>query len=107
MKFGRNSTTEKSDKFLTNASDTEIAMRYSAEMRGIAQYYALAKNFTTALGKLRILWIRSFLKTLANKHQTSVQKIATMLDRGGYLAVREWDSKGREREETRSLLDTF
>src|ERR671927_200333 len=74
-------------------------MRYSAEMRGIAQYYALAKNFTTALGKLRILWIRSFLKTLANKHQTSVQKIATMLDRGGYLAVREWDSKGREREE--------
>ena len=87
------------NKFLTNASDTEIAMCYSAEMRGIAQYYALAKNFTTALGKLRILWIRSFLKTLANKHQTSVQKIATMLDHGGYLAVREWDSKGREREE--------
>jgi RNA-directed DNA polymerase len=34
--------------FLTNASDTEIAMRYSAEMRGIAQYYTRAKNFTTA-----------------------------------------------------------
>lgn len=34
--------------FLTNASDTAIARRYSAEMRGIAQYYARAKNFATA-----------------------------------------------------------
>lgn len=84
--------------FLTNASDTEIAMRYSAEMRGIAQYYMLAKNFTTALGKLRILWIRSFLKTMAHKHQTSAQKIATRLDRGGYFAVRAWDSKGQARD---------
>ena len=84
--------------FLTNASDTEIAMRYSAEMRGIAQYYTLAKNFTTALSKLRILWIRSFLKTMANKHQTSVQRIATMLNRGTYMAVRETGSNGKVRE---------
>jgi len=84
--------------FLTNASDTEIAMRYSAEMRGIAQYYTLAKNFTTALSKLRILWIRSFLKTMANKHQTSVQNIATMLNRGTYMAVRETGSNGKVRE---------
>src|SRR5574341_979052 len=84
--------------FLTHASDTEIAMRYSDEIRGIAQYYVLAKNFTTALGKLRILWMRSFLKTMANKHQTSVQKVATMLNRGSYMAVREWDSQGKARE---------
>jgi len=84
--------------FLTNVSDTEIAMRYSAEMRGIAQYYTLAKNFTTALGKLRILWMRSFLKTMANKHQTTVQKVATMLNRGPYLAVRAVGTDGRIRE---------
>jgi group II intron reverse transcriptase/maturase len=88
----------KHNTFLTNASDTEIARRYSAEMRGIAQYYALAKNFATALGKLRILWIRSFLKTMANKHQTSVQKIATMLNRGSYMAVRETGSNGKTTE---------
>jgi len=88
----------KHNTFLTHASDTEIAMRYSAEMRGIAQYYTLAKNFTTALSKLRILWIRSFLKTMANKHQTSVQKIATMLNRGLYMAVRETGSNGKIRE---------
>ncbi len=84
--------------YLTNASDTEIAMCYTAEMRGIAEYYKLAKNFTTALGKLRILWMRSFLKTMANKHDTSVQKIATMLNRGSYTAVRETGTNGKVKE---------
>src|SRR5713226_5771183 len=49
---------------LTECSDAEIASQYSAEMRGIAQYYALAKNFNRALGKLRFIWIQSFLKTM-------------------------------------------
>jgi hypothetical protein len=51
---------------LSHLSDAEITLHYSAEMRGIAQYYALANNFAI-LGKLRILWIRSYLKTMANK----------------------------------------
>jgi len=84
--------------FLMHVSDTEIARTYSDEMRGIAQYYGLAKNFTKALGKLRILGIRSFLKTMASKHQTSMQKIATKLNRGSYLAVREVDGQGKVRE---------
>lgn len=76
----------KQKAFLLNASDAEIVLHYTAEMRGIAQYYALAKNFA-ALGKLRILGIRSLLQTMANKHKTSVQKVATMLNRGGYLTI--------------------
>ena len=73
---------------LSHLSDAEIMLHYSAELRGFAQYYALADNFAI-LGKLRILWIRSYLKTMANKYKTSVQKVATMLNRGSYMAVRE------------------
>jgi Type II intron maturase len=65
----------------------------TGEMRGIAQYYVLASNFHTAIGKLRFLGTQSFLKTMGDKHQMSMQKVATMLNRGSYLAVRE---KGRE-----------
>jgi len=96
--YGNWETLEAKQKaFLLNASDAEIALQYTAEMRGIAQYYALAKNFAS-LGKLRILGIRSFLKTMANKHKTSVQQVATMLNRGSYLAVREKSKTGKMRE---------
>jgi group II intron reverse transcriptase/maturase len=81
---------------LSHLSDAEITLHYSAEMRGLAQYYALADNFAT-LGKLRILWIRSYLKTMANKYKTSVQKVATMLNRGAHMAVRE-TVKGKTKE---------
>lgn len=84
--------------FLSHCSDVEIALQYSAEMRGFAQYYALANNYTSALGRLRFVWIQSFLKTMANKHQTSMQKVATQLNRGGYLTVRETGKDGRRRE---------
>jgi hypothetical protein len=83
---------------LTESSDADIASQYSAEMRGIAQYYALAKNFNRALGKLRFIWIQSFLKTMGSKHQTSMQKVATMLTRGAYMAVRETEREGKIRE---------
>jgi group II intron reverse transcriptase/maturase len=83
---------------LINVSDAEITLCYSAELRGIAQYYALASNFSHAMGKLRILWIQSYLKTMANKHKMSVQQVATMLNRGSYMAVREKGKTGKVRE---------
>jgi hypothetical protein len=83
--------------YLSHASDAEITMHYSAEMRGLAQYYALADNWNS-LGKLRLLWIQSYFKTLANKHKTSMQKVATMLNRGPYMAVRETKKDGKTRE---------
>jgi Type II intron maturase len=84
--------------FLINVSDAEITLSYSAELRGFAQYYALASNYSHAIGKLRILWIQSYLKTMANKHKMSVQKVATMLNRGSYMAVREKGKTGKGRE---------
>jgi len=83
--------------FLSHTSDVEILMHYSAEMRGIAQYYALANNFR-GLDRLQHLWQSSFLKTMANKHESSVHKIATMLNRGLYKAVRVTGKDGKRRE---------
>jgi len=77
--------------FLAQCSDVEIALHYSAEMRGIAQYYALASNFARPLARLYLLWKTSFLKTMGLKYKKSVQQVATMLNRGGYLAVRAKD----------------
>jgi hypothetical protein len=81
-------------------SEREITQLYSAELRGLAQYYALAKNFSKALGKLRILWMRSYLKTMALKNKMSVSKMEAILDRGGYHAVKVWDRDGNEKEYT-------
>jgi hypothetical protein len=83
----------RSRPILSQVSDAEIALKYSVEMRGFAQYYAIAVNFS-AMNKLRYLWVQSFLKTMANKYKSSMQKMATMLNRGGYMAVREKDRLG-------------
>jgi len=86
--------------FLCQLSEREITQHYSAELRGLAQYYALAKNFSKALGKLRILWMRSYLKTMALKNKTSVSQIEATLNRGNYHAVRVWDREGKVKEYT-------
>ena len=55
--------------------DFSIIGRYGAELRGYVNYYPLAHN----VGKLyRLKWTMetSMLKTLANKHRSSVMKMA-------------------------------
>lgn len=60
-------------------SDAEIILAYNGELRGLANYYALAVGVKGKLNKLaRIQWV-SLLKTLANKHKTSVNKVAKRL----------------------------
>jgi RNA-directed DNA polymerase len=87
--------------FLMQASDVEITKQYSTEMRGLAEYYKIANNSKKALwGKIYKLWSESYLKTLAAKHQTSVHKMATTLNRGEYLAVRVY-GKGKESGEVK------
>ena len=76
----------------------EILLLYSTELRGVAEYYALANNFSKALwGKIYLLWKGSFLKTLAAKHQMSVSQITKRLNQGKYLAVivPQKDRKGK------------
>ncbi len=64
-----NGETPQARSYLPNLSDYEIISTYNAEMRGFANYYALAPS-----RNLRILeWagLKSLFKTLANKHKTS------------------------------------
>ncbi len=84
--------------FLRQASDAEITRQYSNELRGMAEYYTLADNFAMALWKLQCIWKQSYLKTLAFKHQTSVQKMVDTLNRGNYLAVRVPGKDGEIKE---------
>jgi group II intron reverse transcriptase/maturase len=74
---------------LVNLSDAEIILAYNAELRGLANYYALALNGKRDMGKLAYLCWGSLLKTLARKHKTTVTKTARRLktDDGYKLTV--------------------
>jgi len=64
---------------LLELSDAEIMLAYNSELRGLANYYALALNAKREMSKLERLWKMSLLKTLAAKHKTSTTKIAKQL----------------------------
>lgn len=59
---------------LLHLTDLEIVTAYSAELRGICNYYNLASNFSD-LHYFSYLMEYSCLKTLAAKHKTSLKKI--------------------------------
>jgi len=59
---------------LTEDSDFDIVAKYGAEYRGVVQYYKLARNIRR-LGKVKGTIRLSLLKTLANKHKTTVKKV--------------------------------
>lgn len=60
---------------LLNDDDHTIVSTYGAEWRGIVQYYLLAGNIRCLF---RLLWVMetSMLMSLANKHRSSVTKMA-------------------------------
>ena len=63
-------------------SDTEIVYTYNAELRGLANYYALADDVKTKLRKLEYLANYSLFKTLARKHKASVARTIAKLKKG-------------------------
>ena len=65
---------------LLNNSDLEILITYNAELRGIANFYQLANNYHH-LDPLFHLAKFSFLKTMANKHKSTVAKMFTKYGR--------------------------
>jgi len=60
---------------LIHDSDFSIVATYQAEYRGLVQYYLLAQN-VSSLARLRWVMETSMLKTLAEKHQSTVAKMA-------------------------------
>jgi group II intron reverse transcriptase/maturase len=69
-------------KPLLRLSELEILMTYNAEIRGFLGYYALADNVKFVAGKILWLTTSSFLRTVANKRQCSLKKVAQNLKRG-------------------------
>lgn len=59
---------------LAGDSDYDIVRKYQWHYAGVVNYYLLAQN-VWVLGKLRIVMETSLLRTLANKHKTSVGKL--------------------------------
>jgi group II intron reverse transcriptase/maturase len=60
---------------LVNESEYAIVLRYEAEFRGLANYYQLAHNRSTRLGRLEWIMRTSLLKTLAKKLRVSVREV--------------------------------
>lgn len=56
-------------------SDFDIIARYQSEYRGYVQYYQMATNLHL-MNKLRWIMATSMLKTLANKHKSTVAQMA-------------------------------
>jgi hypothetical protein len=59
---------------LASDSDYDIVQQYQWHYAGLVNYYLLAQNIRV-LGKLRMVMETSLLRTLANKHKTSVGKL--------------------------------
>lgn len=59
---------------LIQESDFAILEKYQSKYRGLVQYYLLAVT-VCQFGKLHGVMRRSLLKTLANKHQTTLSKM--------------------------------
>ena len=72
--------------YLLNYSDSEIVERYNAEIRGICNYYRLAVNYHT-LDYFCYLMEYSCLKTLANKHKSTVAKMREKYRKGKTWAI--------------------
>lgn len=67
---------------LTNFSVFEIIEMYNAELRGLANYYVLAREVKRDLANLQYLSLYSLIKTLANKHDSKLTTVAEKLKRG-------------------------
>jgi group II intron reverse transcriptase/maturase len=59
---------------LSGDSDFDIVLQYQWHYAGLVNYYLLAQN-VAALGRLRYVMESSLLRTLADKHKSSVGKI--------------------------------
>jgi hypothetical protein len=67
---------------LAYLSELELLLLYNAEIRGFLGYYALADNLTTIASNILWLTTASFLRTLADKHRSTLIQEAERLKQG-------------------------
>src|SRR5258706_1716278 len=77
-------------------SDAEILLAYNGELRGLANYYALACNVKQEMKRLALVWRASLFKTLACKHESRESKIVNRLKtEDGYVLTVPGEKKTR------------
>lgn len=82
------STKAQGRPYLTVLSELEIVETFNSELRGLAQYYALASNVKIALTKLFFIALESLMRTIGHKRQISAASVYRMLSVGDGYAVR-------------------
>ena len=78
---------------LFRISDIAILMKYNSEVRGLYNYYALARNAST-LSRFASYMRYSMYKTFAAKYKTTVNKIKTRYFHNGKFCVEYETKKG-------------
>jgi group II intron reverse transcriptase/maturase len=81
-----------------DSSDAEIVVAFNSELRGFANYYAIADGVKSSLGLLELVTFRSLLATLASRHRKSASWAKKRLRYGSDYAVTHM-----VRDETRVL----
>lgn len=93
MKNGKEEWVSCHRTYLKDNDDLAIFKRYNAEIKGLYNYYRLAKD-VSVLNKFYHIMRYSFIKTLGNKYKTSVPKIIQKFNIDGNLAIRYETKKG-------------
>lgn len=70
-----------------DSSDAEIIVAYNSELRGFANYYAIADGVKSSLSKLELVMFRSLLATMASRHRTTVKRTMRRLRMGADYGV--------------------
>ncbi|MCQ6367106.1 group II intron reverse transcriptase/maturase, partial [Bacillus cereus] len=71
---------------LINSDNLEILSIYNSEIRGLYNYYKLAKN-VHSLQKFRYIMKFSMVKTFASKYKLSVSKIMKKFNHEGNFRI--------------------
>jgi RNA-directed DNA polymerase len=92
--YGRGTSTHRAN--ILHWDDLTIARLYNAELRGFANYYALAYDVKRKLSKLQLIWLASLFRTLAARHRSSVRRIASRCKIGpGHYVVQQFTAGKR------------
>ncbi len=89
---------------LLNLSDVEIVEHYNSEARGLCHFYNLACDYHT-LDYFCYLMEYSCLKTIANKHKTSIRKIIRQYKDGKTWSIPYETKSGTKRMKPVKIAD--
>jgi len=70
-----------------DSSDAEIVLAFNSELRGLANYYAIADGVKSSLNRLELVVFRSVLATVASRHRKSTSWARKHLRQGSDYGV--------------------